>query len=278
MRTVLRDETSGMRAPLAGHCVAGIATWLAAAGAVAAVTSEPVDARIRALGYAADEVYRLRGYVGYQIDLEFESGEAFVGLGTGDLDSLTFAAQDNHLFLKPRAGGAKTNVTVLTTRRTYHFDYSSSERLPDPSLDDVIYVLRFVYPPQRTDHAAAAVEHELTDAVQTRPHNLSYGYRGSPQLKPVSAWDDAVQTRLRFDSHDELPAIFLRNDDGTESLLNFTVEAGELVVHRVARHLIVRRGTLKGCILNQSYSGSGQRLDSGTVAPAVERATRQLPP
>ena len=142
----------------------------------------------------------------------------------------------------------------------------------------MIYVLRFVYPPQRTDHAAAAVEHELTDAVQTRPHNLSYGYRGSPQLKPVSAWDDAVQTRLRFDSHDELPAIFLRNDDGTESLLNFTVEAGELVVHRVARHLIVRRGTLKGCILNQSYGGSGQRLDSGTVAPAVERATRQLPP
>ena len=278
MGTVLRDEISGMRALLAGPCVAGIATWLAAAGAVAAVTSEPVDARIRALVYAADEVYRLRGYVGYQIDLEFESGESFVGLGTGDLDSLTFAAQDNHLFLKPRAGGAKTNVTVLTTRRTYHFDYSSSERLPDPSLDDVIYVLRFVYPPQRTDHAAAAVEHELTDAVQTRPHNLSYGYRGSPQLKPVSAWDDAVQTRLRFDSHDDLPAIFLRNDDGTESLLNFTVDAGELVVHRVARHLIVRRGTLKGCILNQSYSGSGQRLDSGTVAPAVERATRQLPP
>jgi type IV secretion system protein VirB9 len=167
---------------------------------------------------------------------------------------------------------------VLTTRRTYHFDYSTSERIPDPALGDVIYVLRFVYPPQRADHGGAAVEHELSNATQARWHNLSYAYRGSPQLKPESAWDDGVQTRLRFDSHDELPAIFLRNDDGSESLLNFTVEAGELIVHRVARQLTVRRGSLQGCILNQSYGGSGQRLDSGTVAPAVERATRQLPP
>ena len=51
-------------------------------------TPEQADARIRALVYAPDAVYRLKGYVGYQIDLEFEPGETFVGLGTGDLDSM----------------------------------------------------------------------------------------------------------------------------------------------------------------------------------------------
>ena len=201
-----------------------------------------------------------------------------MGLGTGDLDSLTFASQDNHLFLKPRAGGADTNLTVLTTRRTYHFDYSTSERRPDPAFGDVIYVLRFIYPLQSGGRAATAVEHELATAPEARIHNLSYDYRGSPQLKPVSAWDDGIQTRLRFDSHEELPAIFVRNDDGSESLLNFTVDAGDLIVHRVARQLTVRRGALHGCIFNQSFSGSGQRLDSGTIAPSVERATRPLPP
>jgi type IV secretion system protein VirB9 len=262
---------------MAGPCIASAALLLACGGAVPAIGSEQVDARIRLLIYAADEVYRLKGYVGYQIDLEFENGEGFVGLGTGDLDSLTFAAQDNHLFLKPRAGGADTNLTVLTTRRTYHFDYSTSERRPDPAFGDVIYVLRFLYPPQGAGRAARAVERELATGTETRAHNFSYGYRGSPQLKPVSAWDDGVQTRLSFDSHEELPAIFLRNDDGSESLLNFTVDAGDLILHRVARQFTVRRGALQGCIINQSYSGSGQRLDSGTVAPAVERATRPLP-
>jgi type IV secretion system protein VirB9 len=278
VRRVVGEVTRRCGVQRPGRRLASIAAVLASAAATALAPSDPIDPRIRVLVYAADEVYRLRGYVGYQVDLEFESGETFVGLGSGDLESLTFAAQENHLFLKPRAGGASTNLTVLTTRRSYHFDYSSSERLPDPDLGDVIYVLRFVYPPQRTGSATAAVEHGLANAPNSRPHNLRYAYRGNPQLKPVSAWDDGVQTRLRFDSHDELPAVFLRNDDGSESLLNFTVEGGELLVHRVARQLVVRRGRLQGCILNQSYLGSGQRLESETVAPQVERSTRQPPP
>ena len=48
-------------------------------------------------------MYRLRGYAGYQIDLEFEPGESFIGLGTGDVEALAFVAQDNHLFVKPKA-------------------------------------------------------------------------------------------------------------------------------------------------------------------------------
>ncbi|HVN45274.1 MAG TPA: TrbG/VirB9 family P-type conjugative transfer protein [Steroidobacteraceae bacterium] len=272
-----RSHGSPRRPEAAGApCLAVAAALLSTTPPLSA--SDPVDNRIRALVYDVDEVYRLKGYSGYQIDLEFEAGETFVGLGTGDLDSLTFASQDNHLFLKPRAGGADTNLTVLTTRRTYHFDYSSSERRPDPAAGDVVYVLRFVYAPQRSAGMAAAVEHELAGASQARPHNLSYGYRGSAALKPASVWDDGVQTRLRFDSHEELPAIFVRNEDGTESLLNFSVDAGELTVHRVARQFAVRRGNLHGCIINQDYSGSGQRLESGTVAPDVQRSTRQLPP
>ncbi len=237
---------------------------------------DTVDARIRELAYAADEVYRLKGYVGYQIDLEFERGEVFVGLGTGDLGSLTFAAQDNHLFLKPRAGGVDTNLTVLTTRRAYHFDYTASERRPDPAFGDVIYVLRFTYPTAPSEREDR-VESRLTGATASRWHNLNYAYRGSPQLKPELAWDDGVQTRVRFAAAQELPAIFVINGDDSESLVNFTVEGGELVIHRVNRQFVVRRGGLIGCIVNQGFIGGGERLDSGTVAPAVQRVTKQAP-
>lgn len=238
----------------------------------AAAAEAPLDARIRSVPYAADEIYRLKGFVGYQIDLEFEAGETFVGLGTGDLDSLTFAAQDNHLFLKPRAGGVATNLTVLTTRRAYHFDYSVSEQHPDPAFGDVIYVLRFSYPSQTG--SAARIERQLAEAPALRWHNLQYAYCGSPELKPQSAWDDGVQTHLRFATQQELPAVFVRNDDGSESLLNFSVENGELVLQRIARRFTLRRGRLTGCIVNQGFTGTGERLQSGTVAPAVERITR----
>ena len=60
------------------------------------------DSRLRSVPYSEDEIYRLHGYAGYQIDLEFDVGESFVGLGSGDVEGLAFEAQGNHLFIKPK--------------------------------------------------------------------------------------------------------------------------------------------------------------------------------
>ena len=68
--------------------------------------------------------------------------------------------------------------------------------------------------------------------------------------------------------------MFVRNDDGSESLLNFNVEHGEVVIHRIARRFVVRRGKLTGCIVNKGFEGTGAAASSGTVAPEVERDTR----
>lgn len=261
------------------RCCALIAGVLLAPLSFAATVPERgvVDSRVRVAPYVSEEVYRLRGFVGYQIDLEFEPGESFVGLGAGDLESLTFAAQANHLFLKPRAAGVDTNLTVLTSRRTYQFDYSASAHRPDLDIDDIIYVLRFTYsPPTSVKETEVAIASALESGAVTR--NLDYWYRGSPELKPIAASDDGVQTRLRFGSLQEMPAIFLGNDDGSESLVNFTVDATDIVVHRVSRRLIVRRGKLTGCIVNAASSRAGSHASSGTVAPAVERVTRSPRP
>lgn len=254
-------------------------TLMLAIAASPAAADAVADPRIRAREYGESVVYRLRGYVGYQIDLEFERGESFVGLGAGDLDGIAFAAQENHLFLKPRAAGIETNLTVLTNRRTYHFDYVSGAARPEPTLADVTYALRFSYPePPAVSPVGAGIESTLARAAAGRVHNLDYGYCGSRLLKPQAAWDDSVQTHLRFGSRQELPAVFVLNDDGSESLVNFTIEADEMIVHRVARRFSVRRGRLRGCIVNESFTGAGQRLASGTLTPAVERVTRGAQP
>lgn len=232
------------------------------------------DARIRTAHYDADEVYRVHAFAGYQIELEFEPGEAFVGLASGDIEALSFLARGNHLFLKPRAAVVDTNLTILTTRREYQLDYSSSAARPQETDPDLIYVLRFVYPDAPRPRAEAAhrrIEQRLRGAAAERPHNLDYWYCGAPALRPIAAWDDGVHTHLRFGAHAELPALFVANDDGSESLLNFDIEAGEVVIHRVAKRFILRRGALTGCIVNRGYSGSGARLESGTVAPDVRR-------
>ena len=241
------------------------------------------DPRIRVAAYKADEVYRLRGWVGYQIDLEFEPGEAFVGLAAGDIEALSFVAQDNHLFLKPKAAAVGTNLTVLTTRRHYHFDYTAQvRRSPVAGEPDAIFALRFQYPPIDTSSSASAAAARVEDALERgsagRMRNADYWYCGHEALRPVAASDDGVHTRLRFGAHAELPAIFVRSEDGTEALLNFSMEDGEVIVHRVAQRLILRRGALTGCIVNKGYAGSGERLESGTIAPNVQRERRGATP
>jgi type IV secretion system protein VirB9 len=234
-----------------------------------------VDSRVRFAAYDGDEVYRLRGFVGYQIDLEFEAGETFTGLGAGDLEGLSFVGQDNHLFLKPKAAKVATNLTVLTSRRHYQFDYIALSQRPAADDPGVIYALRFTYPPppaqSAADAAAKRLDSQLESASTKRPHNIDYWYCGKPTLRPVAASDDGVHTRLRFAANSDLPAIFIRNDDGSESLLNFSMDAGDVIVHRVAKRFILRRGKLTGCIVNQGFMGGGMRLDTGTVTPDVER-------
>lgn len=235
------------------------------------------DPRIRLVPYRTDAVYRLRGYVGYQIDIAFAPGERFVGLGVGDSKGVTFAAEFNHLFLKPSADHVATNITVLTNRRTYLFDYATEPWAPDPSGADVIYSLRFEYPTVSISALSPdprRVEKDLVAARSMRPRNYDYWYCGAPSLKPVAAWDDGVQTTLVFGARTELPAVFALNEDGSESLLNFGVQAGRIVVQRVAHRLILRRGKLAGCIVDRAFTGGGQRLSSGTIAPNVKRLTR----
>jgi type IV secretion system protein VirB9 len=257
-------------------CICCLAATLACAQPLHAALKP--DPRIRVVPYRADAVYRLRGYVGYQIDITFAPGERFMGLGVGDSKGVTFAADTNHLFLKPRAANVATNLTVLTNRRIYLFDYEAEPRPPDPSGADVIYALRFEYPAVAVRAAPGEqrqVERYLVAAQNTRPRNYDYWYCGDSSLKPAAAWDDGVQTTLVFTAHTELPAVFALNEDGSESLVNFDVQAGRLVVQRVARRLIVRRGKLAGCIVDRAFTGGGERLSSGTIAPNVERVTRR---
>lgn len=144
-----------------------------------------------------------------------------------------------------------------------------------------MYAVQFVYPmayatpkPAVDDALAKAIQ-ALESGGRDRQQNTDYWFCGSTALKPTGASDDGVHTRLRFGSRGEVPAVFVRNEDGTESLLNFSMAAGEMVIHRVAPKFILRRGALTACVVNKGYRGSGERLPSGTVATGVERERRQ---
>jgi type IV secretion system protein VirB9 len=255
---------------------------ISAASAETLPKSGSVDPRLRSTVYSADEVYRLYGYVGFHLDLEFESDESFASLSGGDLEGLTYSAHGNVLTLKPKVAYTEMNLAVTTNKRRYYFEYSASARRPNSDAAPVMYAVRFKYPPEHpsgdglTDEQR--VQLELERARQNRARNTDYWFCGDKAVKPSGASDDGIQTRLTFAARSELPALFVRNDDGSESLLNFSIEDGDVLIHRVAARFIVRRGHLTGCIVNKGFVGSGDRLKSGTLSPDVTRERKDAHP
>lgn len=261
-----------------GSCVA---SSLLPGGASAATVPRAgsADARVRVVAYNPDDVVMLHGYVGYQIHLQFAEGEEFVNLGSGDNGAFDVGAERNHFFIKPKEARASTNLTLLTNRRAYHFEYVVSAHAPaGQAARRMVYSIRFTYPDDDARIAAAERERRQTEArmnqaASDRPRNTDYWFCGSEALRPMSAYDDGVQTRLRFQGRSEFPAMFVQNDDGSESLLNFNIEDDEVVIHRVARRFVLRRGKLVGCVVNRSFAGGGARMSSNTNVPGVQRTT-----
>lgn len=240
-----------------------------------------VDSRVRVVAYDPEQVIKLKGYVGYQIHFQFAEGETFVNLAAGDNKALDVGYEANHMVLKPLAEKVATNITVITNRHVYQFDYSASAARPDPDREEVIYSLRFLYPREEAKKAANALEEQRTalrlasaDKGAARVYNANYWGCGSDAIRPTHAVDDGVQTRLRFSAHAEFPTMYVKNDDSSESLVNFTVEDDEVVIHRVARRFVLRRGKLVACLENRAFDGGGERLKSETLVPGVERITR----
>lgn len=275
--------------PLRRSCLrvalALILASLATAQSVAEILPAPGpgDRRIRTAFYSADQVYRIVGYAGFYVSLEFAQDESFKGIEGGDLDAIIYSSDANTFTFKPHAAAVNMNLIVRTNKRRYYISYSASTTSPDAADTPVMYVVRFTYPPDPPPTLGGPTVDErldaaIADTLALRPRNYDYWYCGNPAIKPLAASDDGVHTRLRFAPRAELPAIFARGADGSESLLNFSVQDGEVVVHRVVERLILRRGGLTGCVVNRDFAGGTERMQSGTLSPEVKRETKVVPP
>jgi len=245
---------------LAVSLALAVALPLLAARAMAEVV--PVrgdgDPRLRTVRYSAQEVVKLTAAVGFQIHLEFGAGESFVNLAAGDTGAVDVGSIANHVMLKPKVMSEHTNLVILTSRRVYHFDYRVVET-PDAwsraTSERVMWSVRFEYPDELKSEPKA--EAEAASVAVPVVVNLDYAYRGARTLKPTRVEDDGKQTRFVFGDNAEIPAIFTRDEAGEESLVNFHVDAGGVVVHSVAREFVVRRGKLVGCVVNRGFVVAG---------------------
>ncbi|MGV8294310.1 TrbG/VirB9 family P-type conjugative transfer protein, partial [Pseudomonas aeruginosa] len=66
--------------------------------------------------------------------------------------------------------------------------------------------------------------------------------------------DDGTFTRITFANNRRMPAVYEQDEKGNEHLVNWTVEGDSMIVHRVYRKLVLRKGDAVACLVNKGYS------------------------
>ena len=208
-----------------------LATLLAASPAVAQFMPEPGmgDPRLQSIDFRPDRVIRLTGVVGYQITVELAPDETVRSIALGD-SSAWAASTDrggNRLFLKALLADIATNMTVITDVRTYAFDLQGAA---DPGMT-APYLVRFRYPSVTASVSGDPVMGEMTG---------SYLLRGDRRLRPVAISDDGIQTYIEWPTDALLPATYVRQADGSETLANGQMRGRYYVLDSVDANLAFR--------------------------------------
>lgn len=218
---------------------------LAAALAVTPLGSAPAaaaDPHIQTVFYQADQVTELKGAVGWQIMIEFGPDERIENVSIGDSTAWQVAPNKRArmLFLKPLSARASTNMTVVTTLRSYAFNLSVA-----PRRSETPWIVRFDYPVQPVL--------VLPEPPPPPPINLNFAYQleGDAGLMPARVWDDGRQTYFEFAEDTEMPAIFAGGPKKDESLVNVTVRGRIAVVQQRAPRFTLRAGKRVATVTKQ---------------------------
>lgn len=113
--------------------------------ALASQNSIITDSRIKTYIYSPNDVYLLVLHYGFLSHIEFAKNESIETITLGDSFAWKVTPLGNRLFIKPLERNIRTNMTIITNKRTYQFDIVAKELLNGEE-KDLVYVIRFQYP------------------------------------------------------------------------------------------------------------------------------------
>ena len=226
------------------------------------------DPRIKTVSYSPNEVIKFTGYYRYQSNIQFADDELIATISLGDSVAWQMNPVGNRLFLKPIEQDATTNMTIITNKHTYFFELHADDA-KDISDSKLIFELRIVYPGENNDQTVKNNIDHVPDLEQEdlNKYNFRYTISGSDEVAPIRIFDDGEFTYFQFhDVNANIPAFFLVDKEGNESILNYRTRGSYIVVERVAPRYTLRHGNSVICVFNEAMvqGKKGNKSDSSS--------------
>lgn len=212
-----------------------------------------IDSRLRVMVYNPHDVFKFKGYYGYQASIQFAEDETIETVSMGDTVAWQVVPSGHRLFIKPMEHDATTNMTVITTKRIYHFELHAEEAV-DINDPNMVFSVSFIYP---DEGGSGGLQYfttsETPDLSRADKYNFNYTISGSEEIAPIKIFDDGEFTYFQFrEKNTEIPAFFLVNSDNSEAIINYRISGDYVVIERVTSRFTLRHGADIVCVFNEA--------------------------
>lgn len=233
------------------------------------------DHRIRYVAYNTDDVIQIETVLGVATHIILEEGERYITHAFGDSEAYAFAHKGRHIFIKPKAELANTNLIVVTDKRSYKFRLQFRNDRAGAT-----YELAFHYPDSNTkdvDENSQRLAIERGFHQGAKGYNLRYTMSGNQDIAPINAWDNGRVTYFKFSANMDMPSIYVVDAEGNESLIPRTIVGSSndiIAVHKVNPKWLIRLGKRALAVFNEAYDPNGIPNTTGTVSSMVHRINK----
>ena len=240
------------------------------------------DKRIRTLAYAPDQIVQILGKSGIQSTIEFSSDERIENVAVGDSSAwqITPNRRASLLFVKPLAAHSRTNMTVVTDRRTYMFDLVAGDKWTT-----AVYALKFSYPNDKPveamqaapQAAAAAAPVEQPATMTADKLHFDWNKKGNAKLLPNRVFDDGASLYLAWTKDTPLPAILTVSEDRKEGPVNYRMSGDYIVISPIPANLVLRYGSKYAMLWPSRQIAPVQQTRPAAVAGTMASAPPPKP-
>jgi len=263
---------------------------LPAAGKVKTVDKRPPEEQVQSANKAATVMPQTEGYINavqvypytegalYQLytapgqisDIALQAGEEIVSVSAGDTArwvigdtvSGSGAVSRAHILVKPIKADIKTNLIILTNRRSYHLDLVSTK-------ETYMAAVSWVYPhdelialQQRNKQTEAAAGQVIANGLDVSKLRFRYEISGDmPPWRPVRVFDDTHKVYIQFPvrlDQGEAPPLFVLGSKGKAQLVNYRVKGSTYIVDRLFAAAELRLGEDPQQVVRITRKGAGK--------------------
>ena len=205
--------------------------------------------------YAAGALYQLYAAPERVSAIALQPGERVVAVSAGDTtrwviaDTVSGTGKDalTRILVKPVTDGLATNLVIVTDRRAYHLELTSTPETYMASVSwhyphDELLAL------ERDNQAAKETPDPVIDSG-LKLDDLRFRYRitgDAPPWRPVRVFDDTRKVYIQFPARldqGEAPPLFMVGADREAELVNYRMRGQTYIVDRLFAAAELRLGT-----------------------------------